>query len=125
MMESLFSGFQIIFFRLLDYTMDVSVLICLIFVIKLLSHKKLPAWWNYGLWLMLLIRMLVPLQLDKYLNLSHFFPGLSAGPILEFSTITINATSNIHEGNLQIENVLLLLWLSGVILFGVYTLYKN
>lgn len=124
-MESSFSVFQVIFIRLLDYTMDVSVLICLVFVIRFLSHKKLPAWWNYGLWLMLLIRMLVPLELEKYLNLSHFLPGLSARPILELSPITINATSSAHGENLQIETMLLLLWLSGVILFGAYILHKN
>ena len=124
-MHSSFSGFQIMFIRLLDYSMDVSLLICLIFIIKFLSHKKLPAWWHYSLWLMLLIRMLVPLELEKYLNLSNFLPGLSESAILELPSITINATSSTHGGNHQIESILLFIWLSGVIVFGVYTLYRN
>lgn len=124
-MDSSFSGFHIMFIRLLDYTMDVSVLICLIFIIRFLSHKKLPAWWNYSLWLMLLIRMLIPLKLEEYLNLSNLLPALKESDILELSTITISATSHNPGGNPQIVNVLLFLWLSGAILFGVYALYKN
>ena len=124
-MESSLSGFHIMYIRLLDYTLDVSILICLIFIIKFLSHKKLPAWWNYGIWLMLLIRMLVPLKLEEYVNLSHLFPGLSESTIFELPSITINATSSAYGGNLQIEKVLLPLWLSGVILFGAYTLIRN
>ena len=125
MMESPLSEFQTMFIRLLDYTMDVSVLICLIFIIKFLSHKKLPAWWNYSLWIILLIRMLVPLQLDKYLNLSSFLSGLSESTILELSTITVSSASSTHGGSLQIENMLLFLWLCGVIVFGIFILFKN
>lgn len=125
MMESLLSGFQIMFIRFLDYTMDVSILICLIFIIRFAAHRKLPAWWNYSLWLILLIRMLFPLGFEKYLNLFNFVPALTENTLLELSPIIISATSKTQVWNLQIEKLLLFGWLGGVILFGAYILFKN
>jgi len=49
------------FFRwLLISTMQVSVLVCLIFVVKAMVRGRLAVRWHYWLWLLLLIRMVIP-----------------------------------------------------------------
>jgi bla regulator protein BlaR1 len=124
-MESLFSGFQLIYIRLLDYNVDVSIMICLVYIIRLATQKRLPSWWNYSLWLILLIRMLIPFGFEKYLDLFNFVPALTENGLLELSPIIISANSKTQVWNLQIEQVLLAVWLGGVILFGAYILFKN
>ena len=54
---------------LFESTAYTTLLICLILAIKAFSGKKLPAWWNYGLWLLLLFRMLIPWGLESRLSL--------------------------------------------------------
>ncbi len=124
-MESLFSGFQTMFIWLLDYTIDVSILICLIFVIRFATRKKLPAWWHYSLWLILLIRMLVPMGFETISNLFYFVPAFKEITLFELSATATNATSMNQVWHLEIEQALLYLWISGVIVFGIFVLMKN
>ncbi|MBN2419203.1 MAG: hypothetical protein JXL81_07450, partial [Deltaproteobacteria bacterium] len=49
---------------LFESTIYISILICLIFIIKAFTKKKLPAWWSYCLWLLLLVRMLIPFGVE-------------------------------------------------------------
>lgn len=46
--------------RILEYTASVTVIGLLIWLIKLIFHDKLDARWHYFIWLVLLVRVLVP-----------------------------------------------------------------
>ncbi len=59
-MESLLTQLSAAFGWLLHSTMQVSVLVCLVLCVKVLVGGRLSAKWHYGLWLILLVRMLMP-----------------------------------------------------------------
>lgn len=60
---------------LLDSTISISVLICLILTIKAVTKGKFPAWWSYGLWLLLLLRMLMPWGIESRMSLFNYLPA--------------------------------------------------
>ena len=45
---------------LLQSTAQASIVICIILILQWLLRNKLNARWHYGLWLLLLVRMLLP-----------------------------------------------------------------
>ncbi len=59
-MESLFAQLSAAFGWLLYSTVQVSILVCLVLCIKAFVGGRLSAKWHYGLWLILLVRMLMP-----------------------------------------------------------------
>lgn len=124
-MERMLSELPAVFVDFLDYTIDISILACLIFIIRFATQKRLPSWWNYSLWLILLVRMLIPVGFDKALNLFNFIPALQENNLIELSAITVNAASKTSEWGLPVHQVLLLLWLGGVIALGSYIFIKN
>ena len=124
-MGDLATGLPAIFIWLLDYTVDISILVCLIFIIRHVTQRRLPAWWNYSLWLILLIRMFIFAGLDRIPDLFNFAPVLENGKIFELSAITVNALPNTSIWNFHIDRILMLLWLGGAIILGVYILFKN
>jgi len=59
-----------------------TVLVCLILAIQGLLRHRLNAGWRYGLWLVLLARMVIPwtpLSQAGLLNLTHLVPGVQEG----------------------------------------------
>jgi len=124
-MENIFSGSQTLFIRLLDYTVDVSIIICFIFIIRFITGKKLPAWWHYSLWLILLLFMLIPLEFKRLLNLSNFVPVLTENNLFELSAIKIGTFSTAQGWDLSVEKTLIFLWFMGVMVLGIYILFKN
>jgi TonB family protein len=125
-MQTLFSGSLESLSWLINYTKDVSILICLIFVIKLIAAKRLPAWWSYSLWLILLVRMFIPWRFEYQLNISNVVPTIIPGNEAISSWIKETAVSSSPQGwTLSFDKTLLFLWLAGAIVLGVYILAKN
>jgi TonB family protein len=60
---------------LFESTIYIALLTCMILAIKAFSRKKLPAWWHYGLWLLLLFRMLIPWGIDSRLSIFNYIPA--------------------------------------------------
>ena len=60
---------------LFDSTICISILICLILAIKAVTKGKLPAWWSYGLWLLLLLRMLMPWGIESRMSVFNYLPA--------------------------------------------------
>ena len=61
-----------------------TLLVCLILVIQRLLRHKLNGGWRYGLWLVLLVRMVIPwtpLSQAGPLNLTHLVPGVQEGVV--------------------------------------------
>jgi beta-lactamase regulating signal transducer with metallopeptidase domain/tetratricopeptide (TPR) repeat protein len=150
---------------LFDSTICISVLICLILTIKAVTKGKLPAWWSYGLWLLLLLRMLMPWGIESRMSVFNYLPAPLANesympflterdlsiPLIrdhfDAAKTTILPTStdadvvkepanryyddyNSKESNrfhfsLSLDSALLILWFTGVMLFGIRVLSKN
>jgi TonB family protein len=124
-MGPLFAGFQTLFIGLLDYTIEVSIMIGLIFLIRFVTRKKLPAWWYYSLWLILLLRMLIPMDFENLSNLFNFVPGLTGSNLFKLSAITISASTMTYGWNFHVDQAVLFLWVIGVVVLGIYILLKN
>ena len=60
---------------LFESTIIVTILICLILAIKALTKGNLPAWWSYGLWLLLLARMLMPWGIESRISVFNYLPA--------------------------------------------------
>ena len=84
-------------------TIYISLLICLIFIIKSLTKKKMPAWWSYCLWLLLLFRMLVPFEVATPVSVYNYFPdpieGNSYMPYLVQHRISLPFYENVPDAS--------------------------
>jgi TonB family protein len=130
-MQSLFSGSLEFLSWLINYTKDVTILICLIFVIKFIAAKRLPAWWSYCLWLILLVRMLIPWEFQNWLNLSDLISFSTDKDLFALTffgkevVVTAKASSGWHGWTLPLDKTLLFLWIIGAVALGIYILSKN
>lgn len=66
------------FWGILEYTVAVTVIGLFIWLVKLIFHDKLDARWHYFIWLVLLVRLLVPFRF-----------GLISTPISVFQDIPL------------------------------------
>ncbi len=136
-MGTFLSGVATIFYRLVDHSVEISVLICLIFFVKWVAAKKLPSWWHYSLWLILLVRMLLPIEFENRLNVYNFIPDIRehqvfeiiADSSLENVTSAVEFTSiptkNTPEWRHLLKNSVPVLWLFGAMAFGIFILLKS
>ncbi len=147
---------------LFDSTICISILICLILTIKAFTKGRLHAWWSYGLWLLLLLRMMMPWGIESRMSIFNYLPAslenesympfliehdlsipliqgdfdtaktfivptftdadLAKGPADRYYDVKESSGSHF---NLSLDNALLILWLTGVMLLGIKTLFKN
>jgi Tol biopolymer transport system component/beta-lactamase regulating signal transducer with metallopeptidase domain len=73
-METLHIQLQSFFEWLLRTTLQASLLICLIMLIQAMLRGKLGIRWHYGLWLLLLVRMILPWSPQSRVSLYNFIP---------------------------------------------------
>ncbi len=105
------------FWGILEYTVAVTVIGLFIWLVKLIFHDKLDARWHYFIWLVLLVRLLVPFRF-----------GLISTPISVFQDIPLETW--IEMGRILAEKrgygeVIIglgKLWLLGAVLLGGFYL---
>ena len=136
-MGDFLSGTATIFSRLVDHSVEISALICLIFFVKWIAAKKLPPWWHYSLWLMLLVRMLVPIEFENRLNVFNFIPDIREHQVFETiaasssesersaAEITFKTPQNRPDLRFLLKNLLPMLWVVGAMVFGISILFKS
>lgn len=113
---------------LFESTLYVSLWICIILALKIATRAKLPAWWSYGLWLLLVFRMLLPWGLESPLSIFNFFPAPSVNdiymPFLMGQVVSLQFASNTSV-SLSLDKVFLLIWFLGILIFGGSIILKN
>lgn len=133
-MEFLLSETSGVFSWLVNNTKDVSVLICIIFIIKFIAAKRFPVWWSYSLWLLLLFRMIIPLELIKNLHNSSFVPVSidyhTLGSNILNKEVLMCGTAKESSPYLQvlglpIDDLFIFIWIAGAVFFGMFILNKN
>ncbi len=146
-MEGLSSGISSILIWLIDTTLYISTLICVILLLKAITRRRLPAWWHYGLWLLLVARMLMPWVPESRLSMFNYVPviaelnsymptlmelDLNLPPLTELNftegipqSSQKDETKSIFGQDLTLDRVLLLFWLAGMIVIGVAVVLKN
>lgn len=75
-MEYVLTRLSLLLGWLLDSTVQVSVLICLILAIKVLLGRRPPASWHYCLWLVLVARMVMPWAPQSRVSLFNLTPAV-------------------------------------------------
>ncbi len=133
-MEPLLPGLSTFFSWLIDYSVDISILICLIFIIRLLVFRKLPAWWHYSLWVILLSRMIIPWRFKSPFNIPDvvhisidegLFGSLPIEEEITAATFSPELPLNPQGLQIQVDDLLLFIWLACAVIFGMYILVKN
>jgi len=69
---------------LLETTVQASLLICLIFLVQLILRGKLGIRWHYCLWLLLLIRLVMPWAPKSRMSIFNLIPPLAGQSQIEF-----------------------------------------
>jgi beta-lactamase regulating signal transducer with metallopeptidase domain len=144
------------FFRwLLVSTMQVSVLVCLILIVKAMMRGRLAVRWHYWLWLLLLIRMVIPWAPES--NFSIFTWLTQAKNIIakqtekvtpqikqvitqkvnilsqsqksvapaEVTTQPARLAAGTKANSLEVIHILSLLWLGVALVLGIFALGCN
>jgi len=150
------SGVLLRFFAwLVRSSLQASVLICLILAVQALLRRKLAPRWHYGLWLLVLARLVVPWTPESSLSVFNLLPSWQRGPaalapsnLADGPSVTSYekpSTGTIEEGVapdagetspgiLQDQRrpaphfpfgMLQPLWLAGVLVFAAYALAQN
>jgi len=76
MMETFFEQLSFFFGWVLRSTAQISLLVCLILIIKAILQKRLQARWHYCLWIVLLVRMLMPWAPESRMSVFNLIPDL-------------------------------------------------
>ena len=113
---------------LFESTLYISVFICLILVLKAVTRGRLPAWWSYGLWILLVFRMLLPWGIETPLSIFNFFPAPPGNevymPLLMSQELNIPFLEDASSA-VSLDRILLTVWLAGILFFTITTLFKN
>ncbi|MFS1514157.1 M56 family metallopeptidase [Chengkuizengella sp. SCS-71B] len=68
---------QNIFITILNFSLVGSTIAILILFIKKVLNDKLTAHWHYYIWLLLIIRLMIPFSFESSLSLVNFFPSFT------------------------------------------------
>ncbi len=105
------------FWEILEYTTAVTIIGLFIWLVKLIFHDKLDARWHYFIWLVLLVRLLVPFRF-----------GLISTPISVFQDIPLEKWIEMgrmlaeKRGYGEVITGLGKLWMWGAVLLGGFYL---
>ena len=105
------------FWGILEYTTAVTIIGLFIWLVKLIFHDKLDARWHYFIWLVLLVRLLVPFRF-----------GLISTPISVFQDIPLEKWIEMgrmlaeKRGYGEVITGLGKLWMWGAVLLGGFYL---
>lgn len=103
--------------QVIQFSAAASVVAAVILGLKLLFHDKLDARWHYLIWLVLLVRMLVPVQLEKIRTPISLFGSI---PVLRWLGMCERA---VHRAGFDgMAHALFLGYLAGTAAFLLYDL---
>ncbi|MFC1675998.1 M56 family metallopeptidase [Planctomycetota bacterium] len=150
-MQSFIEQLSVFSSSILRSTLQVSILICLILLTKSLLRHKLRARWHYCLWLLLLVRILIPWAPQSNMSVFNLVPEITtnptanpietvtptkttpASPALPVTEQPTSTTANpiqqtfeqLKAVTIQSSNILAILWLTGAIALAGYILAEN
>ena len=128
-------------------SLKASILIVLILIIQFLFRRKMAARWQYGLWFLLIIRLILPFEIESQFSLFNLIPSMDMASLETQRSSEISPTSEIQiptfdllrtpsipittdpkiSQNFRITTgqILALIWLVGVLGFGIYIFGSN
>jgi len=98
-------------------TVQGTVVICLILLVKTVLRDKLPIRWHYWLWLLLLVRIFLPWAPSSQLSIFNFIPAsLEVGGLAPFGK---------GAGFFRFVDILPYVWLIGALILSGYVLLRS
>jgi len=105
-------------------TLQVSILICIIRLVQLVFRKKLSARWLYALWLLVIVRMVMPFGMETVWSVYNLFKVEQLEPATEFFFVPMTnpVTFSTDTFVAPPEPVVVLPWIwgVGVLLLGIH-----
>ncbi|MTK14112.1 MAG: hypothetical protein F8N39_19230 [Clostridiaceae bacterium] len=123
-----------------------SILIGVILIVKLIVIDKLSPNWQYLIWLILLVRLLIPSLPSSSVSIFNtlkpsaekisltersFTPNKEGNiqipkiSLPETNNITNKTAQEVPKDKFNLKNIFMLTWLSGVFIFALYTIFIN
>lgn len=140
-MEMISTRIQPFFDWLLHSTLQISIIICLILLVQVVLRNRLSARWHYALWLILIIRMVMPIAPQSRFSIFNFTtpqskteaPGYALSesmvtppePIEDSSTASQENANTTTQRSLKLSTFLPLIWLAGALALGCYIIICN
>lgn len=103
------------FWKVLEYTSSVAIVGLLIWAVKLIFHDKLDARWHYFIWLVLLVRLIIPVDCSLVRTPVSVFQGIPLGRWIEYGRLWVS-----KKGNEEMVVMLGNIYLWGAALLGGY-----
>lgn len=120
----------LVFVWLMQTTVQASLLIFLILLVRLILRGKLAARCHYYLWLLLLIRLVLPWAPESRVSIFNlprmfFETGTFESAAGNSATITSNAFAGYQGLWGNFVNMLPVIWLAGVVVLSCYLFFSN
>jgi len=129
---------EALFRKIIEITLTASVIITVLLLISpLLNKKKYTAKWRYFVWLILAVRLVIPINftlpnppvvIEPHAIQTMFSPAPAISPSAAVAPSNIDADANFVENTgeitqhtvVSLEQIISILWLAGIILFISY-----
>lgn len=145
---------SIIFHWVMISSLEGSLIICMILLIKFILKNRQGALWHYCIWLILILRLMIPYLPESSISIFNVFnPAVNNLYPIQSNTSKVSKIQNmqiphtvlaqqnsktqnpVHDisynivnnsnGTLNSKTEIMLLWLIGVIIFAVYIAFIN
>lgn len=123
-MTELFTG---IFNWILSVSTMATITVVFIMLIQRILHNRIKPRWHYLMWLLVLVRLLLPWHLESHFSIYNWLSYPES--IHEFNPAVAVETHEEWAGTAASENLLykygISIWLLGIVLFAIYTCVIN
>jgi len=113
-------------------TVQVSIMVAFVSLVMVVMRHRMAARWMHGLWLLIFLRLLVPWSPPSPASLYNFVPlvGVHASipsdrPHDRIPKSHAASNSGVAATGLDVTEILVALWLAGVVLLGVRITYHE
>lgn len=128
-------------------SLKASILIVLILIIQFLFRRKMSARWQYALWFLLIIRLILPFEIESRISLFNLVPSQNIPSLPTTDPAEPISTPDIIPANLNVppissqveyevatdqpsfhlsaEKIVALVWLLGVVVISFFTFIGN
>lgn len=114
-----------------DWILSVSIMatitVVFIMLIQRILHKRIKPRWHYLMWLLVLVRLLLPWHLESNFSIYNWISYPNS--VHEFDSAAVIGTQEEFAGSGATENLLhkyaMYVWLLGIVLFASYTIVIN
>jgi len=122
-----------LFLQVLELSIQASIIICLIFGLKLVFKKRLSPKWHYYIWLLIIVKLLIPIEIKSQMSIMPHV-DLQEQYHASFDVVTtaeeeilllqdMTETNSIQNKELNLVHLIPILWLAVLTMLILYNIY--